>query len=139
MATSRNFKQFHQRIILTAKVVGTGATKIVRKAAVAMDTTAAMTTPVDTGRAWGNWRTSIGSPLMGETGALGPSAGPDAVLAGMAVIATWKPGMGAIYVANSVPYIKVLDEGHSRQAPQGMTRFALAAAKRELRKGGLLK
>ena len=82
-------------------------------------------TPVDTGRARGNWNVGAGDPdrsvnIMGfdKTGMetinrvrpLLDAAGPDQTL----------------YVTNSLPYILPLEHGHSSQAPAGMVMVTLA-------------
>ena len=79
-------------------------------------------TPVDTGRARGNWQCSLGSPVTNEIDRLDPN-GSGAV---SEVIATVKIGE-VNYLSNNVPYIRRLEyEGHSKQAPNGMVRIALA-------------
>lgn len=78
-------------------------------------------TPVDTGRARGNWLPSEGS-ARGET--------TDRVdQSGQAVIAEIKEtvkGLGIYYLANNLPYIRRLEYGYSAQAPAGMVRLNLA-------------
>lgn len=88
-------------------------------------------TPVDTGRARGNWQTSLGSPKDGEINRDG--AGP--ALAEVASESA-KFGMGkVIYLANGLPYIYRLEFlGWSKQAPAGMARRNVARIQSIVRK-----
>jgi len=75
-------------------------------------------TPVDTGRARGNWQTSIGAPAAGEVDRLGEG---EAIKEVSATVADFSGGK-VIYLANNLVYIKSLEEGGSDQAPAGMIR-----------------
>ena len=71
-------------------------------------------TPVDSGRAKGNWQPTINSPASGTTGDLGEvSIGKTG-----AVAAKLKLG-DTFYLVNNLPYIKRLNDGWSDQAPAG--------------------
>lgn len=90
-------------------------------------------TPVDTGRARGNWQLSVGESPEGETGLLdgstrdlaGDEGSSAAVTRGLAKIAGLQP-YATIFIGNNVPYIVPLEEGHSKQAPRGMVGLTLA-------------
>lgn len=87
-------------------------------------------TPVDTGRARGNWQTSIGAPKDGEINRDG--SGP--ALAEVAAESA-KFGMGkVIYLANGLPYILRLEYGWSKQQPGGMARRNAARIQSIVRK-----
>lgn len=74
-------------------------------------------TPVDTGRARGNWQTTVGSPAAGELERDG--AGP----ALAEVQQKTPPGAGQVtLLTNNLPYIEALERGSSTQAPEGMVR-----------------
>lgn len=99
--------------------------KVIAKVVVDLGTKVIRRTPIDTGRAEGNWQTQIGSIPGGETGRLG--AGPS--IAGLQRVATAdKLGAGCVlFFTNNVPYILKLEyEGWSRQAPSGMLRSSIA-------------
>jgi hypothetical protein len=64
------------------------------------------TTPVDTGNARANWVPSVGSPAPRGDRA-----------AGTAAVLAYRLDQGALYVSNGVPYIRQLNNGHSKQAP----------------------
>jgi len=77
-------------------------------------------TPVDTGRARGNWQTVVGSSNESTVeGGGAPLAGGAAVIAGA-------PPFSVITIFNNVKYIRKLEEGSSRQAPTGMVRVSVA-------------
>lgn len=84
-------------------------------------------TPVDTGRARGNWQASIGSAAGGEI------AGTDK--AGSRTIAKAQPDIekapgSVFYITNNLPYIYRLEfEGWSKQAPSGWVRYSVERAK----------
>jgi hypothetical protein len=76
-------------------------------------------TPVDTGNARANWQATLDAPAVDvvtvSTGAMEPP-GKDFDAARLR------------FVANNVAYIQRLDAGHSKQAPAGFVRAALAKA-----------
>lgn len=76
-------------------------------------------TPVDTGRARGNWLTGVHRPVTGETERL-DKTGRSAI----AEISENTPaGAGQVtYLSNNLPYIEDLERGSSKQAPEGMVR-----------------
>lgn len=86
-------------------------------------------TPVDTGRARGNWQTTVGQPASGEIDRLGASA------AIAEVEAKTPPGAGQeTYLANDLPYIEELEKGSSKQSPEGMVRRNIDRIERNLKK-----
>lgn len=130
---------------LRAEEVGVSAEAAVKRAAIAADTAAVMTTPVKTGRARGNWLASIGQPEFREVEVGGPTEADAAAAAqgameqARAQLQTYTLNQGSIFLCNSLPYILVLEHGSSVQRPEGMTTHALAAAQYQLRKARLLK
>lgn len=82
--------------------------------ALALDDKITAGTPVDTGRARANWFVSEGAPRTDTTESTTPEQRPQLT------------GRAPIYVTNSLPYIVPLEFGHSKQAPHGMVRKALA-------------
>ena len=74
-----------------------------------------MRTPVDTGRARGNWQVSIGVPVEHETGRFDASGG-GTISEGNAAIGSQR-GYQVIVIQNNVPYIERLNDGWSKQAP----------------------
>jgi len=82
-------------------------------------------TPVDTGRARGNWNIGAGDPdrSINETGF--DKAGAETINGGQALLQAAGPDQ-VLYITNSLPYILPLEHGHSGQAPAGMVMVTLA-------------
>ena len=111
--------------------------KEVRKAyAFALYSSIVKKTPVDTGRARGNWNVSVGSP---DTSVDDPSGYPKPRKKGEKVVkkvvklkyknsaSLPEPkGNESIFISNNLPYITTLEYGSSKQAPNGMVGVTLA-------------
>jgi len=113
----------------------------VRKAAIAADQTAVMGTPVDTGRARANWVVTVGKTHDAATEPEDRS-GAAALAQGRKAVEAFKAGLdeaGSIYITNNVEYIIPLENGHSKQAPQGMSEFAILAAAAVIRAAEVIK
>lgn len=92
--------------------------EIVRKVAIDVATKVVLRSPVDTGRFRANWITTLDAPATDVLADLDPS-GSTAI--GAAVSAVSDAALGqTIYIANNLPYARALEDGHSKQAPQGM-------------------
>lgn len=118
-----------------ADKIGRNVSTVVRKVALAVDQAVVLATPVDTGRARSNWRVSLGSPPTGviepyAPGAklgIGENANAAAAIAQAAgQVAQRREGQD-IWISNNVPYIGLLNEGSSRQAPASFVEQAVAA------------
>ena len=77
-------------------------------------------TPVDTGRARGNWQAAVGEIPGGQLDELDPS-GAEATNRAAGVALNAELG-DTLYLSNNLPYIRELEYGSSQQAPQGMVR-----------------
>ena len=104
-------------------VMGVGVDKAVRTIAMDLYNNITQMTPIDTGRAKGNWNTGIGAP--------------DTSISENAT--TVKPfkakigdGLKAIYITNNLPYINKLEYGSSQKAPNGMVRVSINNFKMEM-------
>lgn len=123
------------------------AEQIVKEAAFAGLSQLVQRTPVKTGNARINWRVGFGSvstnlidrPGTGSRGTNASVATAKAMIDGANKIKAWRLKNGRILIANPVSYIFDLDKGTSRQAPSGMTAFALQAARNVMRRGNLLR
>ena len=93
--------------------------KIARAATLELFSGVIRATPVDTGRARGGWQTGVGSAPEGDNKRLDKSAAKS-----IAEVEQNTPaGAGQVtYMANNVPYIMNLEQGTSKQAPEGMVR-----------------
>ncbi len=99
------------------------ADKIRRASALEVFKLIIMATPVDTGRARGNWQASLNAPI--ETATSTEDKGGGAALS--AALASLGGLTDVVYFTNNLPYIEKLEyEGHSRQAPNGMFRLSIA-------------
>lgn len=93
-------------------------------------------TPVDTGRARGNWLCTISVPAIamqkgedwfqGQTSGDFDKSGRAAIEEASNQVLSWKPGDVAIFLTNNLPYIQRLEEGYSGQAPAGMVAITIA-------------
>lgn len=101
---------FHKKLVFEA------LTRLVQK------------TPVDTGRARANWQVTIGRAAKGvvqDTDAQSNLGGGSKTTdKGIAALSALKPHQ-VVFITNNVPYIRRLEDGHSKQAPQGMLRLTV--------------
>ncbi len=95
--------------------------RAIRKIAIDAFSEVILKTPVDTGRARGNWQVAIGEMPTG-TIELDDKSGQIAIGKVQAEAMGVKPG-DVIYLANSLPYIQALEDGSSTQAPAGMVKL----------------
>ena len=93
----------------------------IRKSTIALFGNIIKMTPVDTGRARGNWQCSIGSPITSETDMIDK----DGSFVTSLVAKRVKSG-NVVWLSNNVPYISKLEYGWSKQAPAGMVRVSIA-------------
>lgn len=105
---------------LTEQQLGT----LVRKVALQVLSGVVFSTPVDTGRARGNWQVSLDRPATGSLNLL-DKQGRTVVSTGSVTIGR-APVFGHIWVTNNLPYIERLEYGHSKQAPAGMLLVTMA-------------
>jgi len=75
-------------------------------------------TPVDTGRARGNWFVTLAAPHVGMDWEKKDVAGGGVISDGSQTIQSLQ-NYGAIYLTNNLPYIVALEKGHSKQATPG--------------------
>jgi len=99
--------------------------EVMRGAALELFSSVIKDTPVDTGRARGNWQASIGSAEDGETTATEAVA----LSKVRSVTSGWSIGE-VIWLTNNLPYARRLEYGWSKQAPGGMVRKNVARIQR---------
>ena len=98
-----------------------------RKVALEVLRRVVMRTPVDTGRAKGNWQVSVGSPTLGETERKDKTPkGVADIAESIPTIESWDAANVAIFIMNNVPYIQRLEDGYSDQASSGMVKLTVA-------------
>ena len=114
------------------KKTGANADKVVREVVLDIGKSLVMKTPVGDPKYWkskppkgyvggharGNWQHSVGNRVIEEIDCIDKS-GQKSIDRIQQSIPQSAAGL-VHYVQNSVPYIKRLEEGHSRQAPHGM-------------------
>lgn len=106
--------------------------RIVRK--IVLDCVAELVpaTPIDTGWARSNWVPRIGRPFDDVAGSYPGTGGTlnfGPQNSGLSTVAAaYKTAQGSVYITNNVPYITLLNEGFSKQAPKGFVRQALERA-----------
>ena len=85
-------------------------------------------TPVDMGRARGNWQTTTGPANRGVIDRLDKS--------GAATINEMRSNLGkgdvTVTMTNNLPYIRALEYGHSSKRPEGMVRINIARVRANL-------
>jgi hypothetical protein len=105
---------------------------VIRKSTIQLFGQVIKMTPVDTGRAKGNWQCSVGSPITSETdrddGSRSQSLSSSKAYSD--VVRTVPKAGNVVWLSNNVPYIRKLEyyppgKGGSIQAPQGMVRIAI--------------
>jgi hypothetical protein len=123
---------------LAARIARRG-TEVQRKCAGAILQSVVMSTPVGNrtlwddpkkarvgyvgGRARANWLVSIGIPKKRATETT-DAGGSNTISAGQTIIRNSFP-QRPIYLSNNVPYIMLLNNGHSKQAPAGFIQTSI--------------
>lgn len=91
----------------------------VRAIEIALFSGVILATPVDTGRARGNWQTTVGGPATGTVDRLDPSGGE-----AIQDVAQNIGGAGKVtWLTNNLPYIEVLEYGLYPDPPKRGTRI----------------
>jgi len=99
----------------------------IRKSTIELFGSVIKMTPVDTGRAKGNWQCTVGTAASSEIDRDDGSK-RDSLRSSKAyeeVVRTVPPTGNVVWLANNVPYIRSLEYGSSQQAPSGMVRVSL--------------
>lgn len=127
---SNTAKQFEAALKRIAKGIEQGAENYTARVALRTRDVVADRTPIDTGRASGSWNLAAGTP---DTSTLpenfnqsrDASIALNAPLLGRIDINGFRLGV-PFFVSDHVPYIGFLENGSSRQAPNGMVGVTLA-------------
>ncbi|GDY37689.1 HK97 gp10 family phage protein [Acidovorax sp. NB1] len=115
--------QFAENLNKLCERAGARAEMVVRQTALALQSQMIERAPVDTGRFKGNFQCGLG--LVNTTTTSPPEKSGDGALSRTeTVLSGWKPGQ-TIWLTNSLPYAKRLENGWSDQAPSGMVRLAV--------------
>lgn len=116
-----------------AEKAGNNASLVVKKVATDISSRIVFRTPVDEGRARGNWFVTFGSPSSEvssreDKSGLSTQAPLPAMVSAFEslngkTIYSWKSG--DIWISNNLPYIQRLETGWSKQSPAGMVRVTV--------------
>lgn len=126
MTVFRDPKAWSVDIGLWARDAGKNTAKVVRAIEISLSTKIIMKSPVDTGRFRGNWYPSVNQPTRAVNPDFEDKTGANAI----ARVAHFVHALGeqfhVYYIANNLPYAWPLEEGWSKQAPEGMVRTTIA-------------
>ena len=121
----KNLSQFNRELKdFGVKVVPERALALQKRIALDLLSRIVFRTPVDTGRARGNWQTALGESSGTAIEAF-DKAGTATISAGASIVNAAKP-FGVISLFNNVDYINSLEGGSSKRFPEGMVRVSLA-------------
>ncbi len=131
----KNLDKFKVELKKFADLTEEQHVQLLKKVAFQVLTGVVEKTPVDTGRARGNWQVSVNGSAGNTTIERNDQSGPaeatlapglsTAVDAGLAALAGVKP-FSTVVIYNNVEYIAALEHGHSKQAPHGMVALTIA-------------
>lgn len=126
MIEIRNLKRFEVNIDKFADQIGVELSLVIKKLAFDIFADVVAGTPVDTGRAMNNWMISVGNPSRSTTDKGGNKASVKAAKrsAADAELAQVRP-FDTVWISNNLPYITFLEEGCSKQAPNGWVARAI--------------
>lgn len=127
-----NLAQFNRELDAFAKKVPEQATIIQKKVVLEALRRLVMRTPVDTGRARGNWQVTIAEPAEGQL-EVNDKEGDTTISKGLAAL-TGLPDAQVIWISNNVDYIELLEHGSSKQAPEGMLAITVEELRNWLRR-----
>jgi len=113
-----NLAQFNKELDAFSKKVPAMATVMQKKVVLEALRRLVEKTPVDTGRARGNWQVTIASPAEGQV-EVTDSDGAATLVKGLASL-IGLPNFQIVWISNNVDYIEKLEHGGSKQAPEGM-------------------
>ena len=125
---------FAKRIDRIAVQVEGNVERAVKECANAVVRNVISNTPVDTGRARSNWTAQMDeafaglfpATMPGEKGSTADANAVAAIEAAEQVIETFDIAKnGSIHIANNLPYIRALNDGHSKHAPADFVRLAV--------------
>lgn len=126
-----NLQDLANRLDQYADSFAPEAHRIKQKAAKVVVKDLVANTPVDSSKALSNWLASTQTPARSRIEAHSPGVGGSsrqssmatAISLALAVIEKAKPGQ-SIFISNSLPYIRRLNDGYSNQAPAGFVERA---------------
>ena len=136
-----SFRKFAINMRTRGAAVERNSGRLTRETANVIAGTVVTSTPADVGTAKSNWQAGVNNRPTGtipaySPGSKGSSAGINeraAIDRARTIIASYKPG-NTVHLTNNLPYIGLLNDGYSAQAPAGFVERALLAGKEFLRR-----
>lgn len=125
--------QFSQKLFEFTKTFPNKVNQIIRMIAFETLNNAVLATPRDTGRAASNWFVSQDTPETTTT----DETDAEANLNKQSAKLTSSSSSNNIWLVNNLPYIVRLNDGWSKQAPEGFVEKSISAAEKSL--GSLIK
>lgn len=125
-----NVQSFNVDLEKFAKATDLELETVVRKVAFDLYKGITQKTPVDTGRAKGNWNIGLGTidSSVNQSATSTPQG-----QVGFANLPREGAGKRPIYITNNLPYINKLENGSSKQAPTGMVALTMSSIQRSMR------
>ena len=124
---AQNAAEFSRQLVALSQQIRERAELAIKKGVFDLYTRIAERTPHDTGRASASWHLSLDENSSFVAPEQGLEVGTIAQLvAGHAEGFDFRLEDGVVYIINNLEYVEALENGHSRQAPQGMVAVSLA-------------
>ena len=139
MTVHKSFESLSRRIEQLGVDVVENSEDVAKRASFAALAGVVVATPVDEGTARSNWNAGLGKPDLSTKLESQNSQPPEIIDRGNARIKQYKESINGIFISNNLNYIARLENGHSGQAPRGMLRHGVAAARQVIRKAKLLR
>ena len=105
---------------------------VVKKIALELFSNIIYKSPVLTGRFLANWNCSIGSPDLSTSQAIDPS-GSGAISKATSTVVSYTLNGQSVFLTNNLPYADRLENGWSKQAPNGMVRLSMMEIQNSVR------
>ena len=120
--TSTNVKEFNASLMAATKVIDGDIQKFIKKVCIETFKRFIQRTPVDTGRARGNWQVEINRPASGTV----EESLWDRVFERGAAKLAQIPPFSVVHITNNVEYVYYLEyTRRSQQHPEGMIEITL--------------
>lgn len=132
---ANNLAGFERDLDRFAESLSVGTETVVKKIALDVFAGVVRKTPVDKGRARASWVIGVerpaDSPILPEDTVFSAAEAQRYAQRELAGLSELKP-FDTVFVSNSLPYIEVLEDGSSRQAPNGMVAVTLREIERDI-------
>jgi hypothetical protein len=132
-----DIKGFERDLNKFADGLGIRLETVIKRISLEVFTGVVRKTPVDTGRARAGWVIGIERPLnspnLSPAQKFTPAEAERYATTELAELREIGP-FSTVFISNSLPYIEALEEGSSKQAPEGMVAVTLTEVSRNLKK-----